>query len=56
MFCKLTWKNDRRTVAVISIREVKNDEIPWQSGETLIAKYDEQKGLLIMKPDKDIKI
>ncbi len=55
MFCKLTWKNDSKTVAVISIREIMG-EIPWRNGEPLIAKYDKERGLLIMKPEKDIKI
>ena len=56
MFCKLTWKNDRKTVAVISVREISKDEIPWDNGEPLIGRYDPEKGLLIMKPEKDVMI
>lgn len=57
MICKLTWKNKpKKTVAVVSIREIKIEEIPWDDAEILIARFDKDKGLLIMKPEKEFKI
>jgi len=41
---------------VINLSGIKKDEIPWGAGESLIARYDKTKGLLVMKPESDIEI
>lgn len=53
MRCKFTWKNaPKNTAAVISIAEITTeDEIPFKTGERLVAKYDKALGLIIMKPE-----
>jgi len=56
MICKLTWKNNNKSTAVISVREIKAEEIPWENGEILLARFDKEKGLLIMKPEQEFEL
>ena len=56
MICKLTWKNNNKSTAVISVREIKAEEIPWEDGEILLARFDKEKGLLIMKPEQEFEL
>jgi hypothetical protein len=51
--CKITWKNKKKSVATISVREI-NGEIPWGDGEILIGRFDKEQGLLTMKCEKDM--
>jgi hypothetical protein len=53
LICKLTWKNKNKSVATISVREIKG-EIPWKNGEILIGRFDEERGILIMRREEDM--
>lgn len=52
MFCKLTWKNNNKTAAVISVKNP-DGVIPWDNKETLIGTFDNEKKILILKAERD---